>query len=129
MNAVRATTPPASAGAAVHSHLDGLCAADEAFRRELLGLFVDEGAKDVALIAEAVRRGDTDAVLGLVHLFRGACSTMGAAALALECRAIEAALRSGAGIEQVAADVARLEDSWERLRGELQQPLHTDSVA
>ncbi|RMF77779.1 MAG: response regulator, partial [Nitrospirae bacterium] len=81
--------PPPETPAIDAARLREIAGGDRAFARELLHLFLEDAQGHVAALAEAVARGEAEAVRQVAHTLKGSAANVGAegvqrAALALE---------------------------------------------
>jgi len=106
------------------SALEGLRASvgDDAFVRELLAAFLDEGPQLLATLRDAVQAGDTDAVRRAAHTLKSHAMTFGATPLEHAARELEA--RAAEGTLQSAPErVEAVEGAFARARAALETAL------
>ncbi len=80
-----------------------------------VGIFVEDTAAQLASLEAAVAQADADATRRIAHGLKGACSNIGARAMAALCGALEEQARAGALAEADAA-VRTLVDEYRRVR-------------
>jgi len=90
---------------------------DEALMREIVGVLVDDTARQIQLLAIAIREEDPQKCMRLAHYFKGACANVGANRAATLLREMErqAAARSFAACAESLQSLTR---EIERLREE-----------
>ena len=117
--------PPSDTAEAVRldpSLIAGLRELGSADFRDLVQLFLDDGALRVAALRAAEGAGDVDAMARVAHSLKGSAATFGATALADCCRQLQALASSGdvsgaaSLVDSVDAGFARAGDA---LRDEL----------
>ena len=92
--------------------LDDLCAGDEDAAElvaSLVALYDRDGSQRIEMLHDAVRRGDGETVIAVVHSLKGASRTIGAVEVGALCELIE---RSGRMPK--AAEVSRLDAAFRR---------------
>jgi len=82
--------------------------------REILADFRTANQADMAKLRDALGRRDMKGITQTAHRVRGACRTIGAAALAEVCERVEGAAKRAAW-QAVAAEQRALELEFERL--------------
>ncbi len=97
--------------AALLESIDG----DEAFARELVGLFIASGDQALAAIAAVLGKGDYATVRESAHALKGASANLHASALSLAAAQLEAAALSG--------DRAQIPGLAEKLRTEFKRTI------
>ena len=107
---------PASAGATPvnAASLAEVSGGDAAMEREILADFKAANRVDMAQLRDALAARDLAAVARIAHRVKGACRTIGAAALADVCEHVEAAARRN-DWQGVAAEQPALEREFEHL--------------
>ena len=93
-------TSPTSAESAAPLEFDWqqlkqLAGEDTAFEVELLEMFVSDARSSLEALKKAIAAFDVQAVENTAHALRGASANVGASALALSARQLEAIARSG----------------------------------
>ncbi|MBI1755924.1 MAG: PAS domain S-box protein [Fimbriimonas ginsengisoli] len=76
-------------------HLQELSGGDPAFERELLDTFLDSVPGMLAELRESISAGDESTAVRAAHTLKGSSRSVGAAAFAQACQAVELALRNG----------------------------------
>src|SRR5205085_4683098 len=101
--------PPVNA-----ANLAEVSGGDAAMEREILADFRTANQADMAKLRDALGRRDMNGIAQTAHRVKGACRTIGAAALAEVCEHVEGAAKR-ADWQSVAADQRTLELEFERL--------------
>ena len=91
--------------------LRGITMDDEPLMREILTALVEDTSRQVHLLAEAVREGDSGSCKRLAHYSKGACANVGAGRAAALLKQMER--------HAVNRDFARCEALLGRLKAEL----------
>jgi HPt (histidine-containing phosphotransfer) domain-containing protein len=98
--------------------LRGITLDDRDLMQELLGLLVDDTARQLRLLDVAIRGHDQKQAMRLAHSCKGACANIGANAVAAALKRLEqqAARES---FEECVATLAALDFELDRLRREV----------
>jgi CheY-like chemotaxis protein/HPt (histidine-containing phosphotransfer) domain-containing protein len=83
--------------------------------RELVDMFLDDAATQMATLHSAVERGDAEAACRTAHTLKSSGATFGARPFAELCRELEA-LAGDARLDAAAALLGRADQEWERAR-------------
>ena len=86
--------------------------------RELVEMFLDDAAAQMATLHGAVERGDAEAAGRTAHTLKSSGATFGARPFAELCRELEALAREGR-LDAAAALLERADQEWERARSAL----------
>jgi CheY-like chemotaxis protein len=86
--------------------------------RELVEMFLDDAAAQMATLHGAVERGDAEAARRTAHTLKSSGATFGARPFAELCRELEALARAGR-LDAAAALLDRADQEWERARSAL----------
>jgi PAS domain S-box-containing protein len=86
--------------------------------RELVEMFLDDAAAQMATLHGAVERGDAEAARRTAHTLKASGATFGARPFAELCRELEALAREGR-LDAAAALLDRADQEWERARSAL----------
>ena len=86
--------------------------------RELVEMFLDDAAAQMATLHGAVERGDAEAARRTAHTLKSSGATFGARPFAELCRELEALAREGR-LDAAAALLDRADQEWERARSAL----------
>jgi HPt (histidine-containing phosphotransfer) domain-containing protein len=98
--------------AAVIAELRDSVAGDDAFVRDLVATYLDEGPGYIAAMEAAVAAGDAAAIVRPAHTLKSSSASLGAMRLAQLCREIEFAGRDGS-LEGIAERVAEARAAWD----------------
>jgi len=90
--------------------------------REVFLLFLDDAPRRISAIAEAIGRGDADALQRAAHTLKGAAASIGATALQALCLEVEL-LGKGARPEAATVPAQALRAEFDRVRGEIDRLL------
>jgi HPt (histidine-containing phosphotransfer) domain-containing protein len=85
---------------------------DEAFMRELVETYVDEGRASIAGLLAAAAAGDAAAIVRPAHTLKSTSASLGAMRLSAICREIEAAGRE-ARTDTLVADSELARETWD----------------
>ena len=117
--------PPAVGSDSIEERLAALGRLGERTGEDLLGQvvksFFRQGARDLAILREALARGDVTAFAAAAHSLTGSAGILGATGLAVGCAELEQLARQ----EDLAACESRLpavEQAWETVAQRLRQP-------
>ena len=83
--------------------------------RELVEMFLDDAAAQMATLHGAIERGDAEAARRTAHTLKASGATFGARPFAELCRELEALAREGR-LDAAAALLDRADQEWERAR-------------
>ena len=86
--------------------------------RELVEMFLDDAAAQMATLHGAVEQGDADTARRTAHTLKSSGATFGARPFAELCRELEALAREGR-LDAAAALLDRADQEWERARSAL----------
>jgi HPt (histidine-containing phosphotransfer) domain-containing protein len=97
--------------------LDDVTGGDPEVIRELLGMLLEAGAKDLDRAARALARWDEQEARHSIHSLKGAAATVGAARLAQACKRVEGLridqLEQGLALARAEVDAIRaVRDTW-----------------
>ena len=88
---------------------------------ELIELFLRDGERRHAALADVVRRGDAAEVARLAHGWKGACGNLGCKALTAACATLEQHAQQGA-LGELRASMESIDDEWSRVKIALTSP-------
>lgn len=93
---------------------------DEELMREIVATLIDDTARQVAALDQAIGEGNAGEAVRLAHYSKGACASVGARSSAALLHQIE---RTAAGLDFAACreSLARLSGELERLRAEAER--------
>ena len=111
--------PEASESAPLnYERLHEIAGGDRAFAHELIHLFVDDAARRITSLAEAIAAADTETSRKVAHTLKGSCGNIGAEPLRRAAFTVEQQVKA-ADLTNAVDSLAMIEREFERLRESL----------
>ena len=100
------------------------CMGDKGFTREMLGLFREQFAQNLAVLEANLASGDIEAARRTAHAMKGSAANLSAAPLSNLCAAIEMEARSGrfpaaSAVEAMKGELQRVLAYYPTIEGRL----------
>jgi len=116
--------PPAAESGAIRERLEALArlgaATGENVLSQVVASFLQQGARDLAILRESLARGDGAAFAAAAHSLAGSSGILGAAGLAVSCARLEELARRG-DLAACGHRLGTVEQSFRQISGKIRQ--------